>query len=77
MPKYSFKNTTTGELFELDMKYSDLEPYLQNNPYHKQVFTHFPGVVSGSGSLISKTPDGFKDILRNIKKNHPGGNIDV
>ena len=37
-----------------------------------------PEIVSGVGSVIGKhTDDGWKDTLKQIKKNNPGSNIKV
>lgn len=37
-----------------------------------------PGILySGTGTIHSKTDDGWKDRLRTIKKNNPLGNIEV
>ena len=34
----------------------------------------FPGIVSGQGSLLSKTDNGWKDNLRRIKAGSGRGN---
>jgi hypothetical protein len=32
---------------------------------------------NGTGGILSKTDNGWKDTLKTIKKNNPLGNIDV
>jgi putative FmdB family regulatory protein len=34
-------------------------------------------MTNGTGGILSKTDDGWKDTLKTIKKNNPLGNIDV
>ena len=78
MPTYTIKNKTTGEIFETDIiKYSELEKILAEDNNLEKVITA-PEIVSGVGSVIGKhTDDGWKDTLKQIKKNNPGSNIKV
>ena len=67
MPTYSFRNKQTGEVFDKFMSLSARDQYLQENPDLESVF--------GAPALIDQTstkkPDqGFRDVLREIKKKH-------
>lgn len=72
MPVYSFENKETNEQFELTMSMAEREPYLEANPNIKQIFTKFPGIGDPGRLGITKVDDGFKDVLKNVKKHHPG-----
>jgi hypothetical protein len=77
LPVYSMRNTETHEDFEVSMKYSDLAEYLQSNPKLKQAFTKFPGVCDSARIGGIKTPDSFKDVLRNVKSHHLHSTIET
>jgi hypothetical protein len=77
MPTYSMKNTETDETFEIILKYSDLEIYLNDNPNIKQIFTRFPGTVDPVNVGIRKTDEGFRDALREVKNSHRKNTINV
>jgi hypothetical protein len=68
MPTYSFRNTETEEVFDKFMSIAAREQYLIDNPLLETVVTA-PGVT---GELTSRMkPDqGFRDVLREIKKKH-------
>ena len=66
MPKYTVKPLSGGEEYDIECKSSDLDEYLKRNGLVKVI--KFPGIVSHQGSLLSKTDDGFKDRLKEIKK---------
>lgn len=67
MPTYLFRNKETGEEFEEFMlKISELEPYLEANPHLEQLVHGCPGL--GYNIHTKKPDDGFRDVLRAIKK---------
>ncbi len=70
MPTYSFLNNKTGEEFTEFMSISELEKFLENNPDVVQLVNGAPMLVSG----VSQKPDqGFRDLLKDMKKKHSGG----
>lgn len=75
MPVYSMKNTVTNEEFEVTMKYSELETYLQENPTIQQIFTRFPGYCDSVRMGVRKVDDGFKDVLTKAKTSHKRSTI--
>lgn len=75
MPTYRLIDTQTEETEEHFLSWAALQEYLSKNPT-KQLLPAAPAIVSGvSGQM--RPDEGFKDILRNIKKNHRGSAIDV
>jgi endonuclease IV len=71
MPTYRFLNKNTDEIFEKFMSISELEEYLKNNEEIKQLVNGAPLLASGRG--MKKPDEGFRDILREMKKNHSKG----
>lgn len=70
MPVYSIMNKDTEEVFEINIKYTDLENYLSENNHLKQVFTRFPGTGDPTRLGIRKPDDGFRDVLKTVKSHH-------
>jgi len=66
MPTYKFINNDTGEEYEEFMKISELDSYLESNPNVTQQITA-PALSSGRGMV--KPDSGFRDVLKQIKKN--------
>jgi len=68
MPTYSFRDKNTDEVFDKMMRIAEREQYLTDHPHLETVITA-PGVTSELDSR--KKPDqGFRDVLREIKKKH-------
>lgn len=66
MPTYSFINNETGETWdEFFSSYTAKDQYLAENPNIKQQLS-IPKIVSHVG--VVKTPDSWKEHLRNVKK---------
>lgn len=72
MPTYDLKNTKTGEEKEFLISISKKEEMVESGEW-VQVHKGATTIVSDVGGLLSKTDDGFKDLLKNIKK-HSGRN---
>ena len=72
MPRYSFENQKTGEEYELDMPYSELEKYLKDNPNVNQTFHMNLGDPIRMG--VTKPPSDFsKYVLGKVKATNPLG----
>ena len=67
MPTYTLKNEKTEEVSEVFCSWRELDEMLKDNTDLIQVLST-PLVVSGTGDVRSKVPDGFKDLLKTIKK---------
>lgn len=71
MPTYRFLNNETGEEYENFMSISELDAYLQENPHITQLVNGAPMIHSGRG--MQKPDAAFRDLLKNIKKEHSKG----
>lgn len=71
MPTYKFLNNETGEEHEDFMSISALDEYLKNNPNIVQLVNGAPMIASGRG--MGKPDQGFRDLLKDMKKKHSGG----
>ena len=67
MPSYTLRNIKTKEERDVFCSYTELQEILNDDPQLVQKLTT-PKIVSGVGSLLSKTDDGWKDHLKEIKK---------
>jgi len=71
VPTYRFRNEETEEEFELFISVSELGEYLKENSNITQLVHGAPMISSGRG--MGKPDDGFKDILKEIKKKNSKG----
>lgn len=82
MPLYDFECTGCNTLFEASLKISERKIPTESPCPHcgetkvESRLTKAPGLVATAYTNI-KTPDGFKDVLRTMKKGNPGCAIDV
>lgn len=77
MPTYTFKNTQTQEVFSKDMKMSERQEFLNDNPDLIQLISVNP-VLDPVRLGITKSPDSFKDLMKNIhKKSGSGSKIKI
>jgi len=76
MPTYNLENTKTGEVTTEFMSWSSLETHLAENPHIRQVLSA-PPIVAGVISSKNKPDQGFRDILRTIKKRHPRSTVNT
>lgn len=75
MPVYTIKDNKTGHQEDVMMAYSELERFLKTHPNKSQVMSA-PRIVSGVAG--QRRPDeGFRDVLRNIKKNNRRSTMNV
>jgi len=61
----------TGEEFDDFMSMSSLDEYLKTNPHLTTVINGAPALVSGRG--MGKPDNGFRDLLKDMKKTHSKG----
>ena len=61
------------------MTISEMEIYLKKNKHIERAIykSSFPDSISMRDTWIKHTDDNWKDVLREIKKKHPRGNIEV
>jgi len=72
VPTYTVKPLEEGDEYDIFIKSDELQDYLTKHNCIKVM--KFPGIVSGQGSLLSKTDNGWKDNLRRIKAGSGRGN---
>lgn len=71
MPTYNFLNNDTGEEYQEFMSISAVEQYLTDNPNVTQLVSGAPLIHSGRG--LGKPDQGFRDLLKNMKKGNSKG----
>ncbi len=74
MPTYDIKNVETGEEQEVICSYSSLQEKIASGEWiqvHKGAVTLARDVGEGP---LGKTSDGYKDLLKNIKRHSGRGN---
>lgn len=71
MPTYKFLNNETGEEFEDFMSISALDQYLKDNQHLTQLVNGAPLIHSGRG--MGKPENGFRDLLKDIKRKNSRG----
>jgi hypothetical protein len=70
MPIYSVINTTTEEVFDVNMKFTEFEQYLKDNSQYKQIFTKFPALGDPVRLGMRRPDDGFRDVLKTVSGHH-------
>jgi hypothetical protein len=81
MPRYDFRNRTTGEIVEKTMSYKELDTFLENNPnlerYHSS--EHLPVMSDGIRMNVpgtKKADSAFeKYVIDRIKEKVPGNTL--
>ena len=72
MPTYLIKHTETEEEKEVFMSYGTLQEYLSVNPEWTQIHKS-SHIVSGTRDVFSRTDDGWKDLMKSVKKGSGSG----
>ena len=73
MPTYTLKDLKTNDTWEVFCSWDELQIILNEMPNVQQVMSA-PKIVSGQGSLLSKTDNGWKDNLQRIIDGSGSGN---
>ena len=68
MPIYSFRNKETGEETEVLLRIAELDQYKDDNPQLQQFISRAPANVGMVKDMYSRVPDGFNDVVKQIKK---------
>ena len=72
MPSYTFENTENGERFDKILSMAERQEYLEKNPNIKQLIVSPPAISDSVRLGLRKPDDSFRDVLKNVKKHHPG-----
>lgn len=73
MPTYQFRNKQTGVEWEDFMGISEADKYLEANPDIERLVNGAPMIVSSAMGGKTKPDNGFRDLLKDMKKKHSGG----
>ena len=76
MPTYNIEDTTTGTVVTEMMTIAEMDQHLKDNP-HKRLVIGFPKIVSGVDSKHNKPSEGFRDLLKTIKKHNRGSTMNT
>lgn len=72
---YTFKNIDTQEVFEVSLRVSEYDNFLQDNP--RVIRYHEPGstlnIVGGVGGI--KNDSGWKEVLSKVAEGHPNSEL--
>ena len=77
MPTYLFLDKNTNKESTKFMSISECEKYLADNPHIEQLVNGFPSLGDSVRLGVKKPDETFRDILRRIKKNNAGSNINI
>jgi len=73
MPKYGWEDPKTGEQWETDMTYEEMQQYKKDNPDLYQVFNiNFTSDRYQSGI---KNDDGWNELMDRVAEKHPDGDL--
>lgn len=76
MPTYNFKDKDTDEEFELTLSLAEREEFLAAHPNVIQLLSKNIGYIGDNYNMHNKVPAGFRDVLKQIKKQNRGSTID-
>lgn len=74
MPTYKFRDKNTNKEWTDFMGISAMEKFLAENPHIEQLVNGCPNIIGGYNLKPDNT---FRDVLKEIKKKHPKGNIET
>jgi hypothetical protein len=73
MPSYTFRDLNTGDEFTTVMSMTEREEYLKANPNIQQQLIAAPALGDSIRMGLRKPDNGFRDRLKEIKKQHSRG----
>ena len=74
MPTYRFYNSKTKEEYTDLMSISEMEEFIKKKHIKILPPTQL-NIVSSTGSLDSKTDNGWKEVLSKVSEAHPASNL--
>lgn len=69
MPIYTLKDTKTQATWDVQMSYEDLQIVLDENPEFLHVLKPIKIAANVGTSNVSKAGEGWRDVLKEVKKN--------
>lgn len=76
MANFTFRNKDTQEVYDLSLSFAERDKYLEDNPNVEQLITGSPSFIYDNYNFMNKVPSGFRDVLKQIKKQNPNSTID-
>jgi hypothetical protein len=76
MPRYEFDNVETGEIEAHFVKISELDEFKEINSHLKQRLSK-PGFADPARIGVSKNPESFNQLVKNIKNRYHGSTIET
>lgn len=78
MPTYRFHDSETDQEWEEFMGIQEAEDYLKKNPNVTRLVNGAPRIGDPNRVGTRTKPDeGFREVLRNIKRMNPGSNMNT
>ena len=74
MPTYRFYNSKTKEEYTDLMSISEMEEFIKKK-HIKLLPPTQSNIVSSTGSIDSKTDNGWKEVLSKVSEAHPASNL--
>tara|TARA_R110002074_G_scaffold249015_1_gene420882 strand:+ start:464 stop:781 length:318 start_codon:yes stop_codon:yes gene_type:complete len=74
MPTYNFRNKKTNEEWQDLMTIAEMEKFVKKKHIELLPPTQM-NIVSGVGSVDSKTDSGWKEVMSKISEAHPASNL--
>lgn len=75
MPTYTFKDTTTEEIWDEICSYADRQAFLTENPHVTPLITKAPTLVSTRYTSGPKNDSGWNEHLARIAEAHPASDL--
>ena len=75
MAIYTFRNTETDEIFEVNIRMSDYDQYKIDNPTHERYHASAPAFADSVRIGVKKTDNGFKEVLQRIHEKTAGSQL--
>lgn len=76
MPLYDFLNEETGEIESHQIKIAEYDEFCAQNPQLKRRLSA-PGFADPARIGVSKTPESFNQLVKNIKKRYKHSTIEI
>jgi len=80
MPTYKFYNKDNKAEWTEFMTISERTKFLDENPHIEQLVHGAPLIADAmriGGTNVSKPSNGFRDVLKEVKKKHPKGQFNT
>jgi len=76
MPLYDFMNEETGEIESHQIKIAEYDEFCEQNPHLKRRLSA-PGYADAARLGVTKTPESFNQLVKNIKKRYKHSTIET